>query len=116
MNAIELYFDKLENPELAEIGLALHHLILSLIPQVEGSIKWSVPFYRYHGMLGYTNPRKEYVNLCFTHGIHLSNEQGLLQIEGRKQIRCIHFHNIEEVYRESVSEVILEAALLNEKG
>ncbi|MEM1321397.1 MAG: DUF1801 domain-containing protein [Bacteroidota bacterium] len=116
MHSIERYFDNLDDPKLAEIGRALHHLILSLIPQVEQSIKWSLPFYKYHGMLGYINPRQTHVNLCFTYGIHLSNEQGLLQVEGRKQIRCIHFHSIEEVYRETVSEVILEAALLNEQG
>ncbi len=114
MNAIELYFDDLDNEQLAEIGLALHQLVMGLVPQVQGQIKWKIPFYIYHRQLCYIFPRKNFVDLSFVQGTQLSNEQGLLVARDRKQIRSIPFYNLEEVYREGVAEVILEAALINE--
>lgn len=44
---IEDYIDGITNPMLQSWGVALHHCILAVLPQVEACIKFKTPFYVY---------------------------------------------------------------------
>ena len=45
----------------------------------------------------------------------LSNEQGLLELENRKEIGTITFHRPEEIDLDAVREILYEAILVDEE-
>lgn len=95
--------------------LHLHELITSF-PEVTGKIRYKIPFYDRRSWICYLNPIKDdRVELAFTRGNELSNEQGLLEARGRKQIRGVIFASVEEIPDEVVLEVLQEALLLDEE-
>lgn len=113
---IEDYILSLENSAQADLIAAAHDLIENLIPQVKSLIKWKVPFYEYHKHLCYLNPKKGGgIEIAFIHGALFSNEQGLLQDAGRKQIKGLLIKNLKELHSDAVTEIILEAAAINEE-
>lgn len=113
---VEDYILNLESPLHQQLSEAAHNLIVSLVPQVTYSVKWSVPYYQYHKALCYISPKKNSgIELCFHHGRLLSNEQGLLDMKNRKQIAGIEINDLEFLYHEAIAEVILEASTINEE-
>ena len=54
------------------------------------------------------------IELGFTRGNELSNEQGILLAKDRKQVRGIEFSDIESIDEQSVFEIINEAIILDE--
>ena len=114
MNVIELFAEKQENEKIQTLVLGLHELIISLVPQVQASIKWKIPFYHYHKNMCYLNPQKDHIDLGFVKGHLLSNSQGLLEKGNRKQIRHLNVYSTSEIYQPATAEIILEAALINE--
>lgn len=98
-----------------DILLHLHEIITSL-PEITGKIRYKIPFYDHRSWICYLNPiGGDRVELAFTRGNELSNEQGLLEARGRKQIRGVIFAAIEEIPGETVLEVLHEALLLDEE-
>lgn len=98
-----------------DILLHLHELITSF-PEVTGKIRYKIPFYDRRSWICYLNPIKgDRVELAFTRGNELSNEQGLLEARGRKQILGVVFDAVEEIPDETVLEVLREALLLDEE-
>ncbi len=98
-----------------DILLHLHELITSF-PEVTGKIRYKIPFYDRRSWICYLNPIKgDRVELAFTRGNELSNEQGLLEARGRQQIMGVVFDVVEEIPDETVLEVLQEALLLDEE-
>ena len=101
--------------EQQRILLVLHEIITSL-PQVTDKIRYKIPFYDRKSWVCYLNPLKEGgVELCFLHGNELSNEQGLLDFKGRKQVAGISYFAVSDIREEPLLEILQEALLLDEE-
>lgn len=97
-----------------QLLLYFHNLLISF-PKVYAKICYKIPFYYLKSWVCYLNPIKNKgVEICFIHGKELSNSQGLLQTNGRKQVYGIPFYSIKEVPEDTVLEIIQEAFLLDE--
>ena len=113
MNPVQNYILDLEG-EQAALFQYLYDLI-NTYPEVEAKIKYKIPFFYRKSWICYLNPiKKGGVELAFTRGNELSNEQGLLEAKGRKQILGASFYKVEEIPEEVIHEVLQEAFLLDE--
>ena len=114
MSPVQAYI--LEKEDEQQAILQFLHDLLSALPEVTSKIKYKIPFYYRKSWICYLNPTKNPVGveLAFTRGIELSNEQGLLADRGRKMIRGVIFTSVEEIPVETVMEVLHEALYLDE--
>ncbi|MDR9418479.1 DUF1801 domain-containing protein [Gracilimonas sp.] len=91
------------------------HNLLTSFPTVTSSIKYRIPFYDQKTWVCYLNPLKNgKVSLCFIRGYELSNEQGLLESKGGKQVLSVDFGSVAEIPERAIREVINEALFLDE--
>lgn len=98
-----------------EVMLYLHRFI-SGFPGVTDKITYKIPFYYRKSWLCYLNPTKDKkIELGFTRGTELSNEQGLLQAKGRKQVSSVTFASVAEIPLQTLQEILQEALLLDEQ-
>ncbi len=105
-----------EHEGLQKVILEYFHNLISTYPGIEPKIKFGIPFYYRKKWICYLNPKKENaVELAFTRGNELSNEQGMLDFKGRKQICGITCNRLEDIDENAVREIIQEAILLDEK-
>lgn len=113
MTPVENYIYQLEGNQRA-IMLYLHELIAMDIG-LEDKIRFKIPFYYGNSWICYLNPIKDtQVELAFIHGNELSNEQGLLESKGRKQVCGVTFSQVKEIPREIIFEIVQEAMLVDE--
>lgn len=114
MNTCLNFIHQYPNPQ-KEAMLYLHELITGF-PGVTDKITYKIPFYYRKSWLCYLNPTKNNaVELGFTRGAELSNEQGLLQAKGRKQVSSITFASVKQIPHEILLEILQEALLLDEQ-
>ena len=114
MNDIEAYLSDLDSPQQEMIDY-LHQLITSY-PEVTAKIRYKIPFYYRRSWICYLNPTKDGgVELAFTRGNELSNEQGLLDARGRKQVSGVVFYQLRDIPEAVLHEVLQEAFLLDEE-
>ncbi len=114
MTAVELFILEKEG-EQQKILDRLHNL-LSSFPEITSKIRYKIPFYYHKSWICYLNPTKDGgIELAFTRGNELSNEQGLLDSKGRKQVYGISFHSSREIDEDLVAEVFQEALILDEE-
>lgn len=92
----------------------LHFFILQQAPRLQESIKWDIPFYAYHGLLCYINPKADRLLLGFCKGAFLSNEAGLLLGKG-KEVRRAELSLTGEWPEDSLRLIFQEALLYNEQ-
>ena len=93
----------------------LHELISSL-PEVTSKIRYKIPFYYRKSWFCYLNPTKDGgIELAFTRGNELSNEQGLLASRGRKQVYGVIYNRLKDIDEEVLLEVLTEALVLDEE-
>lgn len=113
MANVEDFIDQLEN-EQREIMLYFHELLAHQL-ELEGKIRFNIPFYYHKSWICYLNPIKnDAVELAFLLGKELSNDQGLLEAKDRKQVAGITFSRVEEIPKDAVYEIIQEALMLDE--
>ena len=114
MEEVEFYILEKEGKQSAMLQY-LHELICSY-PNIVAKIRYKIPFYYQKSWLCYLNPVKDdRVELAFTRGNELSNVQGLLQSNGRKQVFGITFSSVKEIPEELIHEIFQEALLLDEE-
>ena len=78
-------------------------------------ITFNNPCYYRKSWICYLKPiRNGKVELAFLRGNELSDGQGLLESNGRKQLRSITFQHVGEVPLKSLKEIIHESILLDE--
>ena len=95
--------------------LLYFHRLLATDLNLTVKMRYDLPFYYGKSWICYLNPiRGGQVELSFIRGNELSNEQGLLESRGRKQVSSAVFHTLAEVRNSPVDEVIQEAILLDE--
>jgi hypothetical protein len=78
------------------------------------SIKYGIPFYTYHGLLCYLNPKRDYVDFGFCRGVQLSDEAGLLYGDN-KEIRKVKVTQLTGPLVQSLRQLVQEALLVNEE-
>ena len=113
MLSIEDYIYRHEDQQ-REILQQLHYLLAEEL-SLEAKIKYNIPFYYNRSWICYLNANKGGgVELAFTRGNELSNEQGLLDDKGRKQVKSILITKPEQINDPVLHEVLQEAILLDE--
>ncbi len=96
-----------------DILLFLDSLIASY-PGVTCKIRYKVPFYYQRSWICYLNPIKpDGIELAFLRGNELSNERGMLEAHGRKQVKGLRFYSLEEISEETARESLQEALILD---
>ncbi|RXG29946.1 DUF1801 domain-containing protein [Leeuwenhoekiella marinoflava] len=98
MNPAEAYI--LSKPEpFKSLLLELQMLVESTIPEAQLLFKWHLPFYYLNGkMFCFLNFRKNFVELSFPKGILLNDPHNKLTAgEGRKNLRSLRYHKIEDI-------------------
>lgn len=91
------------------------HDIMMGFPDMVSKIRYRVPFYYRKSWMCYIKPVKDkQVEFVFIRGNELSNEQGLLDAKGRKQVMGVTFDRVEDIPVETLQQVIQEALLLDE--
>ncbi len=85
MTAVEAFIYKYDDDQ-REIMLFFHRL-LTLELNLTEKIRFKIPFYYGKSWICYLNPiGKDQVELAFVRGNELSNQQGILDNKGRKQV------------------------------
>lgn len=114
MEEVLNFINRHENENQRQLMMYLHQIIINY-PNITAKISYKIPFYRYKRQLCYLNPVKfDAVELAFVYGNELSNEQGLLKFNNRKQIAGITFQNIDSVPLQLLDEILQEAILLDD--
>ncbi len=112
MNPVEAFIIDLEGNQ-KEIMLYLHSLLENL--NLQSKIRYRIPFYYGKSWVCYLNPKKnDAIEMAFLRGNELSNSQGILSFNGRKQVSGIMLTCVEDIPNELLDEVLQEALLLDE--
>lgn len=97
----------------------LRDIVLDTAPDFEERLSYGVPYYFLNSRVCFIWPSsvkpgpKSGVVLGFCRGHLLSNEQELLEKEGRKEVYMITFHSPGEIQPEVLREIIYEAILVD---
>jgi hypothetical protein len=115
MCPVEAFIAEQEEP-LQELLDYLHSWLASH-PEVRAKISYNIPFYYRKSWLCYLNPLRgsKAVELAFTRANELSNEQGLLDFRGRKQVGGIVLASLRDIPEAALQELFQEALLLDEQ-
>jgi hypothetical protein len=87
-----------------------------------------VPFYSYYRQICFIWPASVFwgpkrtletqkakgVSLGFCQGNLMSNEDGALKAEGRKQVYVMYFHSLKEINEDQVRAMLFEAGMIDE--
>ena len=84
-----------------------------------------VPYYSRYRQICYIFPSsalygieaastKKNVALGFCQGNKMSNENGVLKVEGRKQVRVMYFYNIRDIHDDQVRALLFEASMIDD--
>ncbi len=99
----------------------LRQIILETLPEVREKLSYGVPYFYRKSRICFLWPassplagRYEGVMLGFCRGHLLSNEQGLLDLGSRKEVSTVIFSDVRSIPQETVREVLLEAAMVDE--
>jgi len=99
-----------------EIMTILRSWILDLGPHTQEKLSYKIPYFSFYGTLCYLNPHEEGIDLGFTKGYELTDDQKILESKGRKQVKTVTFHSVAELEEneETIRHILNEAAILNE--
>ena len=108
----------------------LRLLVLECLPKAEEKSYYDmgIPFYRHHRLICFIWPASVYwgpkrtletqqkkgVALGFNQGNLMSNEDGALLAEGRKQVYCMYFHSLKDIDEGQVRARLFEAGMIDE--
>lgn len=97
-----------------EVMLMLHNIFIEEYNLIS-KIRFKIPFYYGKSWICYLNPLKNgKIELAFVRGNELSNEQGLLDSKGRKQVKSMEFEKIQNIPLNSLNEIMQEAILVDD--
>lgn len=111
------YIEATNQPEVRQLLLTAHHFLQeSLPPFAVCGIKWSIPFYTLRRNFCYLNRHSDHITLGFPHGWKLAPRPGVLLDENGKlkQVRYLEIFTVEDLYSETVHEILHEAIILDE--
>ena len=110
------------------VMVKLRNLILESLPRATEYLSMGVPFYRRNNMICFIWPptvyfgsskkkdviKKKGITLGFWHGNLMSNDDGALLGEGRKQVYCMYFQSIKEINDQQIKSLLYEAEIIDE--
>ncbi len=116
MNPSEEYILNSKEP-FRSILLHLQVVIETTIPEAELLYKWRMPFYYLNGKQGFVflNQTKNYVDVGFWHGAHLTVHTDSLISEGRKHMKSLRYFKPEDVNEEILMDVLQEAYAVRDR-
>ena len=109
------------------IAKRLRALILECLPKAIEKNSYGVPFYSRNRMIVFIWPpsiywgpkKKDYsargTTLGFCQGNLMSNDDGALLAEGRKQVYCMYFKSVHEIDDEQIRALLFEADMIDEQ-
>ena len=107
-------------PDERSICMRLRALILENFPELKETWAYGAPFYKGRSRICFIYPSslpysgvKEGVNFGFNRGNLLSNEQGLLNLGGRKEVAYIAVLKEKDVQEALFLEILHEAVILD---
>jgi len=113
MSKVENFIYQYEEGQ-REVMLFIHNWLTADL-NLTDKIRFDIPFYYGKSWICYLNPMKNgTVEFAFVRGNELSNEQGLLDNKGRKQVYSSEFTSVKEIPKQTLNEIIQEALLLDE--
>ena len=116
MNPAEEYMLRQSEPYRAML-LYLQALIEREIPEVELKFKYRIPFYYIDGKpYCYLNQSKDYVDVGFWGSAHLSVHLNHMETKGRKVMRSLRYHSLEDIDPKILTEVLQDAYSIRAKG
>ncbi|MCW5911630.1 MAG: DUF1801 domain-containing protein [Cyclobacteriaceae bacterium] len=108
----------------------LRAIMLECLPKATEKLSYGVPFYTRNRMICFIWPptitwdpqqlkKKEEnlakgVTLGFCQGNRMSNEDGVLLAEGRKQVYCMYFKTLKEIDDQQIRALLFEADVIDE--
>lgn len=111
------YIEETHPFEVRQLLLAAHHFLQeNLPPFTVCSIKWKIPFYTLHRNFCYLNRHRDHITLGFPQGNRLSPLPGILlgENENLKQVRYLEIRSLEDLYSDTVHQVLQEAIIIDE--
>lgn len=113
MTEVEDFIYQYEDDQ-REVMLFLHNWLTVDLNLTE-KIRFEIPFYYGKSWICYLNPTKNgNIEFAFVRGNELSNEQGLLDNKGRKQVFSVELKKVKEIPQQALNEIIQEAILLDQ--
>ncbi len=113
MSDVESFIYEYEGHQ-RDVMLHLHNLLV-LDFNLVAKLRYQIPFYYRKSWICYMNPtRSGTIEFAFPRGNELSNDQGLLNSKGRKQVLSMEIANVAVIPTKSVAELIHEAVILDE--
>lgn len=99
-----------------EMMTILRSWVLDLGRHTEEKISNKIPYFSFFGPMCYLNPTDEGVELGFTKGYELSDDNRILESKGRKMVKSITFYSVTslEEQEDAIRHILNEAAILNE--
>jgi len=99
-----------------EMMTILRSWILDLGSHTQEKISYKIPYYSFYGTMCFLSPQEDGVDLGFTKGYELSNDQKILESKGRKLVRSVTLHSVAELEEneDTIRHMLNEAAILNE--
>ena len=97
----------------------LRALVKECIPKAEEKAyyDWAVPFYKRNRLICFIWPQpSKGVTLGFQYGNLMSNEDGALLAEGRKQVYVMYIKSMQELDEKKVKALLFEAAMIDENS
>ncbi len=106
----------------------LRSLVLDTLPKAEEKLSYGTPFYARHKMICFiwppsltwgiqTKPGKHAnkgVSLGFCQGHLMSNKDGILLKENRKQVYSMYFKKLSDINEQQIRALLFEADLLDQ--
>lgn len=113
MKTIENFILGLDGQQKAIVSF--FHERLTNYHDLRGKISYNIPVYYRKSWVCYLNPiKKNGIELAFTKGYLLSNDQNLLQMKNRKYVAGIDLYEIQEIPERPIDEIIQEALIIDQ--
>jgi hypothetical protein len=127
MNEVESLLAELTGDEKIIVS-RIRNLILDIDPRVGERLSYGVPYFFHHRAICFVwpiskqppnypppAPGREKVTFGFCYGNLLSNDQGLLMLENRKQVAIIKLYSVKDIDEHKFREIMLEAILIDDQ-
>ena len=116
MNPAEQYILEREEP-FRTMLLQVQLLVESTLPDLVMLYKYKIPFFYIDGKLPfcYLNQTKNYVDVAFWHGTHLTRNLEYLVSEGRKHMKSLRYYSLDDIDAEVLIDVLNEAYSFRDK-
>jgi hypothetical protein len=117
MNPAEAYILNAKEPY-RTILLHIQVLVEAAVPSVELLYKFKIPFYYIDGKqpFCYLNQSKNYVDICFWHGTHLTRHTDKLISKNRKHMKSLRYYTLEDIDETVLIEILEEAYSMRDRN